>query len=414
MKKLLTIIMCLLALNVYALENKFDFSGKVDVFGMYSGDDYITANARVVNDHKITSQLELNGTYRPSENFELNTTLTLGNYLTLISIDPYNKQNNYKGRVYYLNGKYKNKNFGEVTLGRYGLAVNPYVFQRCSNDDYFENELTQSGLYPVLGGNWTNEINNFSYNLWYGKPQYNVVDEENFYLWNYNLGLLKDYYGGQLGYDFKYFKLSGLYSQAQTEDTSDKANVAGLSLEVPFGDVSLNGNYYTQKNDDRNKIYDISLTGEFGKFGAELTYINIDEDYNAPGDWEFNGDGCIQGVRGYKGIVSYNFNDSLSLSLEQNLGCGSVEDLDGKLNYTKGEVSWDIDKMTNLSGWLKYREYKLNTDNNIYDTLIQIKLKRKFGNNFNLAVGYEYNHDSNDIDGKYSGNMIFSQFSVTF
>ena len=400
-------------MSAFAQEN-FKFDGSANIYLMGGDNDYITSNDREVEKHKFNADLRLNASYKASENLEFNTTVAVGNYLNLLTIDPQEKRSCVKPTLYYLNGKYTDEKIGEIVLGRYGLCVNPYVFQRCCNDDYFEDDLTQDGNYAVLGANYKNQIKDFSYNLWYGRPQYNVFDEENFYSTNFNLGKLKDFYGVDLGYDFKVLKVNGLVAQANSDFNSDKANIFGGGVVAPLGEVELSGNYYNQKTDDFDNAYfaNLGLCGEFGKFEGGLEYVYCTEDYNAPGDWDIFDNACEGGQKGVKGVLGYNFNDKIYLELEEHLGENFDKD---DLDYTKIDFTWAFDDNNELNIWHKYNKQK-NSLASDYANRTHIKFSHKFNDNFKGILGYEYAHTTSRIEetAKYSGNMIFAQLGYSF
>ena len=179
MKKLLfALLVLMIGISLFAQEEEtnnepFKVWGSADVYAI-QGDEYYFRNPK---DFKLMGNLEVNAKYTVNDNLEFNGTLVTGNYLKSLEINPYDGIHHIYTQLYYLNAKYKNDQIGEISVGNLPLKVNTYVLQRVTNDDYFGNALTQTGNFPLLGLNWKNKINSFSYNIWGGRMGKNGFDD---------------------------------------------------------------------------------------------------------------------------------------------------------------------------------------------------------------------------------------------
>lgn len=431
MKKiLLFLVIALLSISAMAedteKESPWSFSGEVQAQSFVGDSDYFNTNDRWASEFKFMSELELNGKYKPSKAWEFNATGVVGNYLNTLELDPYYKKSTVSAHLYYLNGKYTDKKAGEITAGSFGFKVNPYIFERVSNDDYFVNNRTQDGNYPITGVNWKNTIDKFSYNLWYGKMGKNGFDDENLYWYScdfaLNGGYLNETYGGQLGYKFGTVALDGTYMELKSGENDDKAKLYGGTIKIPNKIVDIDANYYVQDTTavnlynekiDKSSIWDINLTKNFGKLDTKLSYLYIGEYYNAPGAWVLHtGNGA--GLKGFVFKTSYNFFDNFKVYGYIQKGKCFQPTIEGDVLKTNLGVNYQMDEKANfdLSWRYKYKLFDLTNQSTLHDYFM-LKFNYDISKSMKFMLGYEYDHGKIQSE-KYSNGIVFSQIRYSF
>ncbi|MBQ7256242.1 MAG: hypothetical protein IJS60_00935 [Abditibacteriota bacterium] len=425
MKKLLfTLLVLIMGLSLFAQDAEekqepFKFWGSVDV-DVIKGDELYFRNP---DEFKLMGNLELNGNYKINDQWELNGTVVVGNYLKSLESTPLENIHHIYSQLYYLNAKYKNENWGDVSIGSFGFKVNPYVLQRVTNDDYFSNPLTQSGNYPLLGVNWKNTINNFSYNLWGGRLGKNGFDDANLYLYSYNLGQLKDTYGVDLGYDFGPVQINALWSHFTgdadelVDPGADKTNVYGGGVKVPIKSIDsmVAGNYYARKADniDNTKMWDLYFTKNFGKFYTKLGYIYVGEHYNAPGDWMMhtrNG----SGIKGWQLYWNGPIAGKFSTYGYFHKGKDFNELTEGPLFKSKLGLIYTFDENNNINFNWTYKHRKADAvDSHVIDNYWFIGFTHIFDEHMKISLNYELNRFNYDIDDG-TKDMFYTQFTYSF
>ncbi len=422
MKKLLfALLVLMIGISLFAQEEEtknepFKVWGTADLSAIQGDEEYF----RNPEHFKLMGNLEVNAKYTVNDNLEFNGTLVTGNYLKSLEINPYDGIHHIYTQLYYLNLKYKNDQVGEITAGNLPIKVNTYVLQRVTNDDYFGNPLTQSGNYPLLGVNWKNTINNFSYNLWGGRLGKNGFDDANLYYYSCTLGQLRDTYGAQLKYDFGPVAAEAVYAHftGEKEEDKGKTNIFGGGIKVPFStiDSHLAGNYYVRKGDyldESTKMWDLYFLKNFGKFYAKLGYIYVSEDYNAPGDWMMhtrNG----SGIKGWQLYWAGPLAGKFSTYGYVHKGKDFKEVAEGPLFKSKLGLIYTFDESNNINfNWTyKHRGVDL-TDSHVIDNYWFIGYTHKFSDKMKLSFNYELNRYNYDVDdGKQ--HIFFTQFTYSF
>lgn len=413
----ITLLTVFCAVCLFAQEEsqngKFQFDGKVYVNSFMADSDHLNFDDRYSSDFKMTAELELNGKYTHNENLEFNTTVTVGNYLNMLRLDPYERRSVISPNLYYLNGVYRNKDFGKLTVGSFGHQVHPYVFKRTCNDWYFPNDRMGSGNFQLTGADYNNKIGSFDYDVWYGRMGKNGFDDSDIYLYSYNLGKIKDVYGGKIGYDFKPVKAGAVYSRATSDYNSDKNNTYGVFVEVPNKIADLNANYFETKtkNTDKDRMWDVKLSKTFGKLNAGLSYTFIGERYNAPGDWVFYC-GNNSGVKGYKIDLGYKFSDEFSIDGYYQWGKSFKTLAEGDVMRSQWNFNYNIDPANYLTFQWRNRYFKFDDTDHKFTNFFILKYTHKFSDNISMLLGYENYHvtmGESDTTG-----AVFTQLKYTF
>ena len=423
MKKLLfTLLICAMAIMAFAQdESNFTFNGRFDLDFMRSTHDYLNTNAVYPNSHSIMGNLQLDGKLKATKNLEFDATITVGNYWSYVDWGSFggfdhSKRYQIEAIPFYLYGKYSDEKVGEVKLGRFGLENNQYVWSRWSQDDYFESPLEQNHTYNVNGIDYRNTIDKLDYELWYVMPQYGVFNDDILNLYNFNLGKIKDYYGAQVGYDFGLLKANALVGRANDDDVYEThTSIYGGGITVPVYDkTSAYANYYAHTNagtvGDTGKLWNIGISTGYGKLGGFIEYIDVNEYYDAPGDWYFFGDTDIQGFRT---MGNYRFDDKWNVFFHEHYGTQPVAHQ--IRNHHKIGVDYTFDPNNILTVWYRLRNIRKNgihTNAHIFN----VRYKHIFNDRIHGHIGYERMHDSIDVDGidSETGDMVYGQITYTF
>ena len=418
MKKiLLTLLAVLFAFAVYAAdeeENQFSLNGNLSIQSFMGSSDHLNFDDRYSTEFPLTADLELNGKYKVNKNLEFNATGVVGNYMNMLENDPYYKRSAISSHLYYLNGKYSNEGFGELTVGSFGFQVNPYVFKRTCNDWYFKNTRMGSGDYQMLGAAYQNTIGKFNTKIWYGKLGQNGFDDRDLYWQDFALGKLKEYYGAEAGYDFGSVKLSGLYSKATSDINDDKSKIYGGSVSVPNNIADFSANYYEQDTDnlDKTKIWDLQLARKFGKLSTGAKYMFIGENYYGAGDWVFfYGDNNT--VKGYEFDLGYDFCDNFNINGYVQIG-SEFKDDDASVMRSQWNFNYKFDDANSLTfTWRnRFRKYADHSLNNRYENWLIFKYNHSFSKNLDFMLGYENFHKKQGTG--LNNGIIFTQLMYNF
>lgn len=434
LKKLIFIsVLLILALSLFAAQEenkeKLQFWGNVSIQGFAGDKEHVEFDDRFSSKFKFLSELELNGKYQASDNIEFNATGVVGNYMNILESDPYDKKNTVSARLYYLNGKYTNKNFGTLTVGEFGQTIHPYVFKRSVNEWYFDNP--RMADYQMIGADYRNALGSLDYDLWYGRLGKNGFDDWDRYIWNYGLGsvdgydhghvtdfsggTVKNYWGAKVGYDFKPVKVTGIYSQADNTENSNKAKIYGGSVNAPLSFVNFDGNYFEQKTDNMEKarMWDLKLSRSYGRLNAGISYIYIGKGYNAMGDWVFV-NGNRQSAKGYEFDLGYKFSDEFSIDgyvqTGESFAANSADIMRAQWNFR-----YTIDDANSLCFTWRNRAIKYDDAAHSFENWFVLKYSHKFADNINWLLGYENYHQKNGPwwDKDTSGT-VFSQLKYNF
>ena len=222
----------------------------------------------------------------------------------------------------------------DLTIGRYGNQINPFILRRTDNDQYVNLSLYDDGNYSTDGAKLSADFGSLTLGLFAGKNN-TVKSNNNTYpaygqfqaLNNYNNLELTQSAGATLGYKLN-DKLSlnaayaafGYDSQLvgprPTETNrlevfgaglSAKDLVKGLNLHADFAQSNLNKNDVQKENSQNYVISAGTSYAVNDNVNLSLGYLEVQPNYAAPGYWGRVGSIINpRGVKGPNGSISWN------------------------------------------------------------------------------------------------------------
>lgn len=287
-----------------------------------------------------------------------------------------------------------------ANLGRVGMKVGPYIFQKLDNTPYFANDRWDDGMYRFDGG-----ILGFNF----GKAKLDVFGGRESNVITNQGDQINPIIAGQTGIPFSpglsarpmgvnfgqfnvdqlmgaklsipltstgALNLAYLWLDSNTitgggpTPQANGVHVFGGDVAFNFGGLAITGNYsqsdvvFNNHNrvDDNNKAWAVNAAYNRDRFGIKGGYRNIDPQFAAPGDWGRIGIWYNPtDIRGFMADAHYDLSDSLRLH-------ASGEFYTGTGTTINGVDGLDTDDKINT--WKVGLEYKLAT-------------------NYSLALGYE-------------------------
>lgn len=360
-------------------------------------------------------------------------------------------------------------------LGRVGYKVDPYMFQRPAESEYFSNARWDDGLWRFDGGIIGFHLGGAKLNVFGGNND-NVTSSNGFQINPMLTGPLNGGFAGlgsmpierTLGINLDtplgpngnlnlaYLWLDSLQGLAFTNgggtaEQADRLAVYGGDLSFAFGRLKVSGGYsksdlmYNSSNINNSDDSEWNAKLEYGghKWGLSAGYREVNANYMAPGDWGRLG---VQlnptNIEGWQVAGHLNITHALILKATGEFDKG-VSDNYGMTGFNTGtdintytvgltylfnpnlglRLGWEDDEFTGLDPSVEGNSAGADTSASYKWATIGVDYG--FSENTKWSIQYQISDVSNDYQvtpggpggiatGRFTGGFLTTQFSIKF
>lgn len=323
-------------------------------------------------------------------------------------------------------------------VGRLGVKVAPYIFQRADTTPYFYNERWDDGEHRMDGAAVNFNFGSVGLTVLGGKNDNRLssntadigivgVDASLGAVLSFNLG---ENITGKAAY--LYHDLAGT-GVAPTDP--NRLNVFGGEATAKFGAFTVNGGYsksiLTNNTDnlglDNNNAAAFANVGYAGNnWGLTAEYRKVQEDFAAQGSWRRLGTAWSPtNLETFTGMGFVNFG---AIKLEghgefgETVSAAGAVPKDADIESYMGKLSYQLNDAWKT--YVSYEEFKLKNPaaagNLVRQRWATVGLGTKLGETGMLNLAYEYGAVQNNIAwgtgpaGSFSGGFLTTQLSIKF
>ncbi len=323
-------------------------------------------------------------------------------------------------------------------VGRVGLKVAPYIFQRADNTLYFKNDRWDDGRYRHDGAQVAFDFGGVDVALALGRnSDRNTSDNTDLN----PIGPVDTTLGAVIGFNIGSFgRLNAAYLYHEIDATTaanapNRLNVLGFDATGKFGAINVNAGYSKSimTHNGNNLGMDRLNQAAFAKAGYEASnwglsaeYRKVQRDFAAAGDWRRIGTNWNPtNIESFTGAGYFNFGSNVKLSAMAEIG-QTVEPLGGIPQDSDFEsILANLDYKLN-DAWtigLGYEDVRVKLPGqDIRQKWASLGLGYTLGTNALLNFAYEYGSVTvpnaggwgNAAPGRYTGGFLTSQLTVRF
>lgn len=330
-------------------------------------------------------------------------------------------------------------------VGRLGLKVSPYIFQRVDTTPYFTNSRWDDGEFRVDGAHAAFNFGSVELGVFAGKNSTQAASNGG------NIGLIQkgDFQvdatlgatlGVKLGNNIS-GKLAYLIHDTEAPTASvdpNRLSVFGGEGTAKFGNFTINGGYsksiltHNTSNlglDNNNQAAFASVGFANGdSWGLSAEYRKIQANYLAAGSWRRLGTNWsptnLETFSGMGFLTFSKFRLDGYGEFGETISAAGGAPRDSKIEAYKGKLSYELSDAWKT--YVSYEEFKLKNPgsfgggNLVRQRWATVGFGTKLGESAGLDLAYEYGSAQNGIAwgtgpaGGYAGGFLTTQLSIKF
>jgi hypothetical protein len=350
-----------------------------------------------------------------------------------------------------------------ITVGKFGHQFTPYTLRMGDPDWYIDNEKTESGNYPILGGRVNFRIGGFNVQAYAGRHRDNRYGDltstrgmgvvpaagapflqlgQPLFVGNPLTGgptinpVIDQSFGGRVSFSGPLKSNIGatfLEGAGSTNaDTFRRLQVYGGDINLQlFGFLGIGGDFAQSEWKDRtgaetsrttdkaNQAWDGRLTGNLGKLALTGFYRRIGNNFDAPGAWfDIGRWKNPRGLEGYGGRGSYPLSNKIALNVE-----GAVYNIigarDNEVTHWKAGLGWRFTPSNRIDLGIENVDYDAGIGDESTERYINVGFGHQFNPNLSFRFLWQFiNFDAGAVDilpnADYDANVAVTQFTVRF